>query len=204
MQNRNLARRGRSRRWPGLVLLALLLALLLAGCARPLAAGERIVDLGPAGGLALQVPAGWVMRESGPPEAPLVTLTFGPEVGDEFAVLLTPIHPDRGADPDFGSPENVHRIVAAAAQDVAARAAEPELEIRAFDGGRVGYFFWATDRDLLGMSRIPPGQYLHLTQGAVMVGDLLCSFRVQTNERPSGIIDAAMMMLRTAAHRTAA
>ena len=37
-----------------------------------------------------------------------------------------------------------------------------------------------------------------------MVGDLLCTFTVLTNERPSGIIDAAMMMLRTAAHRTGA
>jgi len=179
-------------------------ALMVTGCAQPLAAGEQIVSLGPQGGLALHVPAGWVMNRRPAPDDPFVTLTFGPEVGDEFSVLLTPVWPELGADPDFGSPESVYRIVAAAARDVAAEAAEPELEVREFDGGRVGYYFWATDRDLMGKSRIPPGEYLHLTQGAIMVGDLLCTFTVLTNERPSGIIDAAMMMLRTAAHRTGA
>lgn len=183
---------------------AVMAMLLLAGCAQPLAAGERVVDLGPAGGLALQIPAGWVMERGGVSDSRLVTLRFGPEVGDEFTVLVTPIEAELGADPDFGSPASVYRIVAAAAQDVVADAVETELEIRPFGGGRVGYFFWATDRDLVGESRIPPGEYLHLTQGAVMVGDLLCTFTILTNERPSGIIDAAMMMLGTAAHRTGA
>lgn len=189
------------RRLPILIFVA---ALILAGCAQPLAAGEQVVALGPNGGLALQVPAGWTMDKRETPDDPLVTLTFGPEVGDEFTVLLTPIGPALAADPDFGSPTSVYRIVAAAAQDVAADAAETELEVREFDGGGVGYYFWATDRDLVGKSRIPPGEYLHLTQGAIMVGELLCTFTVLTNERPSGIIDAAMMMLRTAAHRTGA
>ncbi len=201
MQLADIAGRARTRRRFRLTVMAVLL---LAGCAQPIAAGERVVDLGPAGGLALQIPAGWVMKRGDAPDSRLVTLSFGPEVGDEFAVLLTPIQPERGADPDFGTPANVYRIVAAAAEDVVADAVETELEIRPFDGGRVGYFFWATDRDLVGMARIPPGEYLHLTQGAVMVGDLLCTFTILTNDRPSGIIDAAMMMLRTAAHRTGA
>ena len=177
-------------------------ALLLAACAQPLAAGNEVVDLGPHGGLALQVPAGWIMDRHEVPDQPLVTLAFGPEVGDEFTVLLTPVWPELGADPDFGSPASVYAIVEAAARDAAADAAERNPEIREFDGGRVGYYFWATDRELAGKSRIPPGEYLHLTQGAVMVGELLCTFTILTNDRPSGIIDAAMMMLRTAAHRT--
>jgi hypothetical protein len=179
-------------------------ALSLTGCAHPLAAGEQVVDLGPHGGLVLQIPGGWIMDRREVAGAPLVTLTFGPEVGDEFSVLLTPIKPEPVADPDFGSPESVFAIVEAAARDAAAHAAEPELEIREFEGDKTGFFFWATDRDLVGMSRIPPGEYLHLTQGAVMVGEVLCAFRILTNERPSGIIDAAMIMLRTAAHRTGA
>ena len=182
----------------------MLAAVAVVGSACAEAPGEQVVALGPNGGLALHVPAGWTMDKREMPDDPLVTLTFGPEVGDEFTVLLTPISPELGADPDFGSPTSVYRIVAAAAQDIAADAAETKLAVREFDGQRVGYYFWATDRDLVGKSRIPPGEYLHLTQGAIMIGDLLCTFTVLTNERPSGIIDAAMMMLRTAVHRTGA
>ncbi|UCH72655.1 MAG: hypothetical protein JSU82_09680 [Rhodospirillales bacterium] len=178
--------------------------LVVVGCAQPSAAGEMVVDLGPRDGLALRVPEGWVMERGDVKDAPLVTLTFRPEVGDEFSVLLTPIRPQPGADPDFGSPAGVYAIVEAAAQDAAVRAVESELEIRPFEGDRVGFYFWATDRDLVGKSRIPPGEYLHLTQGAVMIGDILCAFTILTNDRPSGVIDSAMMMLRTAAHRTGA
>lgn len=184
-----------------LCFLLLFAAALLPGCAKPLAAGEQAVDLGKHGMLALQIPEGWVMEESRPAADAPPTLRLGPEVGDEFVVLLTPIWAEAGAEPDFGSPESVYRIVAAAAWDIAPDAAEPQLEIHAFDDERVGYFFWATDRKLQDMGRIPPGEYLHLTQGAIMVGDLFCTFTILTNERPSGVIDAALMMLRGAAHR---
>ena len=66
-------------------------ALMVTGCAQPLAAGERGVSLGPQGSLALHLPAGWVMNRRQAPDDPLVTLAFGPEVGDEFTVLLTPV-----------------------------------------------------------------------------------------------------------------
>lgn len=176
--------------------------LFLGGIVQPLVAGEKVVDLGPNDGLALQIPEDWTMDRHEVTGTPLVTLTFGPEVGDEFSVLLTPVKPEPGADPDFGSPASVYSIVEAAARDAADQAAEAELEIREFEGDKVGFYFWATNRDLVGLSRIPPGEYLHRTQGAVMVGELLCAFTILTNEQPSGVIDAAMLMLRTAAHRT--
>lgn len=179
-------------------------ALFLTNCAQPLVAGEKVVDLGGRGALALQVPEGWIMERREDAGAPFMTLTFGPEVGDEFSVLLTPISPEPGADPDFGSPASVYSVVEAAARDAQVYAAEENLEIREFEGGKVGYYFWATKRELAGMSRIPPGEYLYVTQGAVMVGELLCAFTIRTNARPSGIIDAGMLMLRTAAHRTGA
>jgi len=179
-------------------------ALFLTNCAQPLAAGEKLVDLGARGALALQVPDGWIMNRREAAGAPFVTLTFGPEVGDEFSVLLTPIGPEPGADQDFGSPASVYSVVEAAARDAQVHAAETEVKIREFEGNKVGFYFWATKRELAGMSRIPPGEYLHVTQGAVMVGELLCAFTIRTNARPSGIIDAAMLMLRTAVHRTGA
>ena len=44
-----------------LPILIVVTALMLSGCAKPLAAGEQAVDLGAHGTLALHVPAGWVM-----------------------------------------------------------------------------------------------------------------------------------------------
>jgi len=187
-----------------LITRVLIAALFLTNCAQPLAAGEKVAGLGEHGSLVLQVPDGWIMKRREADGGPFVTLTFGPEVGDEFSVLLTPVAPEPGADPDFGTPASVYSIVEAAARDAQMYAAEKELKIREFEGNKVGFYFWATKRELAGMSRIPPGEYLYVTQGAVMVGKLLCAFTIRTNARPSGIIDAAMSMLRTAAHRTGA
>lgn len=184
-----------------LCILLVIGATFLPGCAAPLAAGEQVVALGGQGALVLKVPEGWRMEGSKASEDTPPTLTFRPEVGDEFILQVTPIWSELSADPDFGSPDSVYRIVEATAREVAIEAAEPELKIREFGGGKTGYFFWAADSRLSQMERIPPGEYLHLTQGAVMVGDLLCNFTILTNERPSGVIDAALLMLRNAAHR---
>lgn len=46
-----------------------------------------------------------------------------------------------------------------------------------------------------------PGEYLYLMQGAVMVGKLLCTFTILTNDRASPEAEEALEMLRNAAHR---
>lgn len=186
-----------------LYILLVIGAFILPGCAAPLAAGEQVVTLGEPGALVMKVPEGWKMEASEVSADVPPTLTFKPEVGDEFVLRITPIWPELSADPDFGSRNSVYRAIEATAKEIAAEAVELELEIREFGSDRTGFYFWATDNRLTGMERIPPGEYLYLTQGAVMVGDMLCNFTILTNERPSGVIDAALMMLRDAAHRIA-
>lgn len=178
-------------------------AVILPGGAAPLAADEQVVTLGKHGALVLKVPEGWTMDVSGVSADVPPTLTFKPEVGDEFVLLVTPIWSELSGDPDFGSQDSVYRVVETTAQEAVIESVELELEIHEFGGDRTGYFFWSTDSRLADKDRIPSGEYLHLTQGAIMIGDLLCSFTILTNERPSGVIDAALLMLRNAAHRIA-
>lgn len=184
-----------------LTALLLLPVLLLAGCAGPLQARAESLGLGQHGELVLQAPAGWKMQQTSADEAQLPTVRLSPEVGDEFLVLVSAITRTESADPEFGAPEAVYQIVASAARDTQPAAVEPELKILEIGDGMTGYFFWATDRKLADASRIPPGEYLYVTQGALMVGDLLCVFTILTNERPSGVIDQALEMLRGAQHR---
>jgi hypothetical protein len=170
----------------------------LAFLAMPAHAGEKIVNLGEHGALALQVPDGWVMDNSrGAADNP-PTLAFKPPAGDEFAVLVTPFW---NLDT---SEHNLGEIAGNMLADIAAMAVERELGLVPLGGGATGYFFRATDSTLVSRKRIPDGEYLHLTSGAVATGDLVLTFTILTNERPSGVIDKALKMIAGAVHRTGA
>lgn len=168
----------------------------LAFLAIPAHAGEKIVNLGEHGTLALQVPDGWVMNNSrGTADEP-PTLGFKPPAGDEFAVLVTPFW---NIDT---SEHNLGEIAGHLLADAADRAVERELGLIPLGGGATGYFFRATDSTLVGRKRIPDGEYLHLTRGVVATGGLVLAFTILTNERSSRIIDRALEMVAGAAHRT--
>lgn len=172
--------------------------LFLAFQAMPAHAGEKIVNLGEHGALALQVPDGWLMDNSrGAADNP-PTLSFKPPAGDEFAVLVTPFW---NLDT---SQHNLGEIAGHMLADVADRAVERELGLVPLGGGATGYVFRATDSTLFSRKRIPDGEYLHLTSGVAATGDLVLTFTILTNKRPSGAIDKALEMIAGAVHRTGA
>lgn len=180
----------------------LVLAWGLAVGAVPAIAGERTYSLpGSAGALTLPLPDGWSdeIFDSAPDIPPTIKLTV-PGREATFAALVTPVWPEIGAAPDFGTPGSVRRIVESSAAAVAPEAVEHGIEIRPFGGGRTGFHFFTTDRSLVGRTP-PPGEYRYMTQGALMVGRLLCTFTLLTNENPSGETRQAIEMLRGAAHR---
>lgn len=168
----------------------------LAFLAIPAHAGEKVVNLGVHGTLALQVPDGWVMNNSrGMADEP-PTLGFKPPTGEEFTVLITPF---------WNIDTSVHNLGEIAGDmlaNAAGRAVERQLGLIPLGGGATGYFFRATDSALVGRKRIPEGEYLHLTSGVVATGDLVLTFTILTNERSSGIIDKALEMVAGAAHWT--
>lgn len=181
-------------------------AILLAGVvawAAGAPAAERVYPLpGDRGAFVLPVPAGWSEKITRPQRdiPPTIRLRTSDDDGDLVA-FVTPLWPEFGAAPDFGTAAGVRRIVAASAARMADRAAERGIELVPIGGGRTGFYFVATDKALVG--RTPPaGEYRYVTQGALTVGALLCTFTLYANENPSDRVEAALDMLRAAAHRT--
>ena len=165
-------------------------------------ASEALVDLGEAGALMLPLPKGW-SHEIGPADAGMPPTVIMQTPNAEFVVLLTPFWAQEGAEPDYGTAGSVHRVVERIAAEVAPGAVEGRLRIEPVGGGRTGYMFFATDKTLVG--RTPaPDEYRYMIQGALMVGDLLCTFTMLTNDQPSADAERALGMLRNAAHRTGA
>ena len=184
----------------GMLVIALFL---LAPSAGQALGDEFSLDLGEAGVLAVDLPQGWSTEvgSSGSDTPP--TVAIQQEGSDRFILLITPVWAGPGAAPDFGTPGGVRGIVESSAVEIAPGAVEGQLTVEPIGGGKVGFMFSATDSSLVG--RTPaPGEYLYLMQGAVMVGKLLCTFTILTNDRASPEAEEALEMLRNAAHRTGA
>lgn len=179
------------------------LAFLILWAGEPARADELALDLGAQGILALDMPQGWSseIRPSGRGAMPTASLTA--EGSDRFVVLVTPFWAEVGAAPDFDTDAGVCRIVETGAAEVAPNAVEEQLTIEPIGGGRTGYMYLATDKSLVGRT-VPPGQYLYMRQGALMVGKLLCAFTILTNETPSPDSEKALKLLRNAADREGA
>ena len=177
------------------------LLLVLSPSAGQALSNQFTLDLGEAGSLAMTLPPGWAGEVASQGGAMPPTIAIRQEGSDRFVLLVTPIWAGPNAPPDFGTPDSLRRIVESSAAEIAPGAVEDKLTIEPIGGGKSGFMFSATDSSLVGRTP-PPGEYLYLTQGALMVGELLCTFTILTNERPSGIIDQALQMLRGADHRT--
>jgi hypothetical protein len=128
------------------------------------------------GRLLVEIPPGWTAT-AGEADPPLpATLRLEPPEG-RGALLLTPTW-DPGAPPEApASPDAVRLLVELALRKAAEAAAEDPLELRELGGGAVGWWFAATDRELLPGGRAPePDEYRCLVQGAAVVGGLLLPF----------------------------
>jgi hypothetical protein len=184
----------------GILALALLL---LAASTGPARAEEFTVDLGEPGSLAMDVAPYWSQDVRSPGDGLPPTILLRKDDGEQFAMLITPLWAMPGAEPDFGTPASVRRIVESSASEIAPGAVEEQLVIEPIGGEKTGFMFFATDKSLVGRTP-PPDEYLYLMQGAVMVGKLLCTFTVLMNDRPSPDAEQALEMLRNAAHRVGA
>ena len=186
---------------PKCLLVAVLI--LLASSVGLAQADEFTLNLGEPGTLVLDLAPHWSQEvgssDNGTP--PTVRIYRGD--GSHFAMLITPVWAGQDAAPDFGTADSVRRIVESSAAEISPGAAEEHLEIEPVGKGKTGFMFVATDKSLVG--RTPqPDEYVYLMQGAVMVGKLLCTFTILTNDRPSPDAEQGLEMLRNATHRVGA
>jgi hypothetical protein len=162
-------------------------------CETAFAAGanlERAYALPGHGTFTLRLPMGWddqIRYRSG--DIPPAIVLTGFE-GSPFVVRVTPLWARSGADADFASAANIRALVEKAAHAAAPESVEDRLSIVTLGGGNgPGYYFTATDRDP------KAGDFKYMTQGAVRVGELICTFTILTNDDKSTARIKALTML---------
>jgi len=138
--------------------------------------------------LELAIPAGWKdeLKEK--------AIALAPRDGAPFRVVITPIARQRpGASADTAI--KMRHSVQQAADKVKPSALEEYLAVEPLTGAPgPGYYFSATDREP------KPGEFKYLTQGMLLVGDVVVSFGILTNDAQEKVRDAALAMVKSASH----
>ncbi len=168
------------------------LLLSLAAAATAIAAdGEKkAFALPDSSKLELTIPAGWKdeLKEK--------AIALSPREGAPFQVVLAPVarqKPGASADTAIQMRHNVQQ----SADKVKPSALEPYLSVEPLTGAPgPGYYFSATDR------APKPGEFKYLTQGMLLVGDVVVSFSILTNDAQEKVRDQALAMLKSASHIT--
>jgi hypothetical protein len=138
--------------------------------------------------LELAIPAGWKdeLKEK--------SIALSPREGAPFQVLLAPVarqKPGTSADTAIQMRHNVQQ----SADKVKPSAMEPYLSVEPLAGAPgPGYYFSATDREP------KPNEFKYLTQGMLLVGDVVLSFSILTNDAQEKVKDQALAMLKSASH----
>ncbi len=173
-------------------LVAAFLLCLVAGAAAADETKSRTFAISGQGELQLNVPVSWT-SDTMPATAEIPAgIQFGPRAGAPFEMLFTPMGYVTKDAPAPG-PAVLKKLAQDAAALLKDRAVERTIDVRELRGASAaGYYFSATDR------AAKPGEFKIATQGFVMVGDLLVSFTVLTNDGQRHVVDSALEMVRNA------
>lgn len=182
--------------------LACLLASLATAATAIAAEGEKKVFALPDNSkLELSIPAGW-KDEVKTAQAPKAanqgsapsTVALTPREGAPFQVHVTPVARQRqGASADTAI--QMRHNVQQGADKVKPTAMENYLPVEQLTGAPgPGYYFSATDREP------KPGEFKYLTQGMLLVGDVVVAFSILTNDGQEKVRDQALAMLKSASH----
>ena len=145
-----------------------------------------------AGNLRLRIPPSWRVESHAVPGLP-PTITLTPASGDAFRVILTPL-PNLAGPTD---PAEVRRTVEQTGKALLSTAVEDTLQIEQIEGQEgTGYFYSLTDRAFSGQ----PGDFRHMTQGGMVVGELYLSVTVLAQTPESEALRLTMSMLQDSAH----
>jgi hypothetical protein len=149
------------------------------------------------GSFNVSAPATWQDEVQQPPQQGLPpTILFTPATGKPFQVLLTPIWKPS---PDVPTPSKdaLRQRVERSAAELKGNGERVAGEIKVVEiQGKTGsgYYISATDK------APGPGEFKHLTQGLIMVSELMVTFSVLTNDGQQQVVRDALIMLRGAAH----
>lgn len=142
--------------------------------------------------LQLSVPPGWQDEVHAKEGANPGSIFFTPRDGQAFKVIVTPIGRTK---PDANTPIQLRLAVQQAADKVKPQAAEPILTAEEFKGAPgPGYYFSASD------AAPKEGEFKYLSQGMLLVGEIVVSFGILTNDGQTKVKEQAFSMLKGASH----
>ena len=152
--------------------------------------------------LELAIPAGWQdelkanQATKGRQGPAADTIVLKPRNGAPFEVFVTPVAGQKpGASADTAI--KMRASVQQSADKVKPSATEQYLPVEQLTGASApGYYFSATDREP------KPSEFKHLTQGMLLVGDVVVGFSILTNDAQEKVRDQALAMLKSASHVT--
>ena len=155
---------------------------------------KKVFPLPDKSSLELSIPAGWKDELKAKPGSAPATIALAPRDGPPFEVHVTPVARQRpGASVDTAI--KMRDSVQQAADKVKPSAVEPYLPVEELVGAPgPGYYFSATDREP------KPGEFKYLTQGMLLVGDVIVSFGILTNDGQEKAKEQALAMLKSASH----
>jgi hypothetical protein len=181
-------------------LICLLVSLAAAATAIAAEGEKKVFALPDNSKLEFSIPAGWkdevkttqgskASQGSAPP-----TVALTPTEGAPFEVHVTPVARQRpGASAD--TVIKMRHSVQQGADKVKPSAMEQYLAVEQLTGAPgPGYYFSATD------SAPKPGEFKYLTQGMLLVGDVVVAFSILTNDAQERVREQALAMLKSASH----
>lgn len=144
------------------------------------------------GTLILNVPNTWKQIIRQPQGDIPPTITFSPDKGDEFKVLITPVWSPK-KDIAFNKSEKIRTLIDNDLRGMLPSAVEQQVDIREFKGvDGAGYYFLVTDK------APKPGEYPYAVRAGVGVGDLLLSVTVLSRLKNSGGLRSTIKALQEA------
>jgi hypothetical protein len=144
------------------------------------------------GKLILNMPSTWKHNVRQPPGDLPPTITFAPDKGDEFKVLITPLWSPKN-DPNFNKPKEARSLINNDLRGMLPSAVEQQVNIQEFNGvyGN-GYYFLITDK------APKPGEYQYAVRAGIGVGDLLLSVTILCRSKDTAGISLTLKALQEA------
>ena len=153
---------------------------------------ERRYPLGEYGFFRVDIPSSWKDELQQPPRRLPPTIVLSPAAGKTFRILMTPIW---GAKREVLEDQAIKELVQKSAERVKPQSVEKTLQLVGLQGtsGR-GYYFFSTDK------APKPDEYKYMTQGVLVVADLMVTFTILTNDNHEAVAKEALTILKEARH----
>ncbi|MBI4480046.1 MAG: hypothetical protein HY651_08500 [Acidobacteria bacterium] len=147
------------------------------------------------GSIQFRIPESWQEQIQQAPKNLPPTITWSQKTGAAFRIMVAVGWQGPEADARLTEAELKLRVDRSF-QAIQPQAVEKKIKRRELKGPSArGYYFSATDR-------VPePGEYKYLTQGIVLVDDLIVAFTIFTNDGQERVAAAALEAIRSAVHR---